>query len=83
MQDITDTQSFVVRPTLSHACDGEGGEMIPSLAIHDGVHALHGNILLKCSLASIASRCIGMAPPSNSFTNMCMVFLGVIELATH
>ena len=48
---------------------------MPRLVIHDGVHMLHGDILLKQTLASVASRCIGMAPPSNSSTNMRMVFL--------
>jgi len=55
IQDITDTQSVVMRPTLWHACDGEGGELMPSLVIYDGVHALHGDILLKQTLASVAS----------------------------
>jgi len=54
LQDITDTRFTVVRPTLSRACDGEGGEMMPSLVIHDGVHAPHGDILLKRTLVSIA-----------------------------
>ena len=47
MQDITDTPSVEVIPTLWHACDAEGGELMPSLVVHDGVHALHGDILLK------------------------------------
>jgi len=29
-----------------HACDDEGGEMMLSLVICDGVHAPHGDILL-------------------------------------
>ena len=56
---------------------------MPSLVIRDGVHALHGDILLKRTLASIASKCIGVAPPSKSSTNMCMVFLGVAESPEH
>jgi len=83
MQDITNIWSIVVRPTLWHACDGEGGELMPSLVIHDGVHALHGDILLKRTVAPVASECIGMAPPSNSSASMYMVFLGANELATH
>jgi len=47
------------------------------------LHALHGEILLKRTLASIASGCIDMAPPSNSSAYVCMVFLGMTELATH
>ena len=55
LQDITDTRSAVVRPTLSHARDGEVGELMPSLVIHDGVHAPHGGILLKRTLAFVAT----------------------------
>ncbi|MDW3503007.1 hypothetical protein NQ272_28030, partial [Escherichia coli] len=62
-----------------HACGGEGGELTPSLVIHDGVHVLHADISLKQILASVASRCIGVAPPSNSSTSMCMVFLGAVK----
>ena len=47
LQDITDTPSAVVRPTLRHVCDDEFGEMMPSLVVCDGVHAPHGDILLK------------------------------------
>jgi len=83
MQDITDTQFVVMRPNLWHTCDGEGGELMPSLVIHDGVHVLHGDILLKQTLASIASWCSGVAPPFNSSANMHMVFFGVVELETH
>ncbi len=54
----------------------EGGEMMPILVIRDGVHALHGDILLNRTLAFVAFECIGMAPPSNSSASMCMVFLG-------
>jgi len=54
LQDITDTRSVVMRPTLWHSCDGEGGEMMPSLVVHDGVYALHVDILLKRTLASVA-----------------------------
>jgi len=46
MEDITDTWSVVMRPTLWHACDCESGEM-PSLIIRDGVHTPHDDILLK------------------------------------
>ena len=56
---------------------------MPSLVVHDGVHVLHAEILLKRTLASVASRCIGMAPPSNSSTSMHMVFLGAAKSATH
>ena len=55
LQDITNTQSVVTRPTLWHACDGEGGDLIPILIIRDGVNAPHGDILLKRTLASIAT----------------------------
>ena len=55
LQDITNTRSVVVRPTLWHACDGEGGKLMPSFVIHDGVHAPHGDILLKQTLPSIAT----------------------------
>jgi len=55
-----------MRPTLWHACDGEGGELMPSLVVYDGVHAPHGDIFLKQTLASATSRCIGVAPSSNS-----------------
>jgi len=47
MQDITDTWSVVMRPTLWHACDGEDGDLMPSLVIRDGVHTPHGDIFLK------------------------------------
>jgi len=47
MQDITNTWSVVMRLTLWHTCDGEGGELMPSLVICDGVYAPHGDILLK------------------------------------
>ena len=80
MQDITDTWSVVVRPNISHASDGEGDELMPSLVVSEGVHALHGDNLLKKTLASTASGCIGMAPPSNSYVIMHMVFFGVDEL---
>ena len=83
MQDITVTWSVVVRPTLWQACDGEGHEFMPCFVIRDGVHVLHGDIFLKKTLASIASRCIGMVPPSNSSDTMCMVFLGADEWTTH
>jgi len=55
MKYITDTWSIVMRPTIWHACDGEGGGLMPSLIVHDGVHAPHGDILLKQTLASIAT----------------------------
>jgi len=55
LQDITNTQSTMVRPTLSHPCDGQTGELLPSLVIHDGVHAPHGEILLKQTLPSVAT----------------------------
>ena len=83
MQDITNTWSVVMRLTLWHALDGEGGEMMPSLVAHDGVHVFHGDIFLKRTLAYIASRCIGMAPLSNSSDSMHMVFLGAIEPEKH
>ena len=54
MEDITNTQSIVMRTTLWHACDGEGGELMPRLVIHDSVHAPHGDILLKRTLTFIA-----------------------------
>lgn len=41
-------------PTLWHACDGESGELMPSLVIRDGVHAPHGDIFLKQTLSSVA-----------------------------
>ena len=55
LQDITNTLSVVVRPTLWHDCDGEDGELMPSLSVRDGVHAPHGDILLKWTLASVAT----------------------------
>ena len=55
LQDITGTWSAMVRPTLWHACDSEAGELMLSLVICDGVHAPHGDILLKQTLASIAT----------------------------
>ena len=58
LQDITNTRSVEMRPTLWYACDGEGGEMMPSLVINDGVYAPHGEILLKKSLASIATSAL-------------------------
>ena len=83
MQDIIDTQSIVVKPNLWHVCDGEGGELMLSLVICDGVHALHGDILLKRTLSSIVSGCISMVTPSKLSANMCMVFLGAAEPAPH
>jgi len=53
-QDIIETRSAMMRPTLWHACDGEGGELIPSSVILDGVYAPHGDILLKRTLAFVA-----------------------------
>ena len=53
-----------------------------SLVVHEGVHVFHGDILLKRTLASIASRCIGMAPPSNSSDSMRMVILGATKPVT-
>ena len=44
-----------MRLTLWNACDGDGGEMIPKLVIRDGLHAPHGDIFLKRTLASIAT----------------------------
>ena len=58
LQDITDTRSTVMRPTLWHACDGEGGELMPSLVFCDGVHAPHGDLLLKRTLASVATNAL-------------------------
>jgi len=55
LQYITDTQSVVMRPTLRHAYDGEAGELMPSLVVHDGMHTPHGGILLKQTLSSIAT----------------------------
>ena len=83
LQDITDTWFTVMRPTLWHAIDGEGGGLMLSLVIRDGEHAPRGDILLKWTLASIASKCIGMAPSSNLSDSMSMVFLGVTEPETH
>ena len=48
---------------------------MPSLVIRDGVHAPHGDIFLKRTLASITSGCIGVTPSSNSSASMHMVFL--------
>jgi len=48
---------------------------MPSLVICDGVHAPHGDILLKKTLASTAYGCIGVAPSYNVSTSMRMVFL--------
>ena len=83
MQGITNTKPVIMRPTLLHACDGEYGELMPSLVVHDGVHVLHGDIFLKQTLASVASQCIGVAHPFNSSANMRMVFLGMVEPETH
>jgi len=58
LQDIIDTRSTVVRPTLWYACYGEAGEMFPSLVICDVVHASHGDILLKRTLASVATSAL-------------------------
>ena len=58
LQDTIDTQSVVVKPALSHACDGEAGELMPSLVIHDGVHAPHGDILLKRTLTFVATSAL-------------------------
>ena len=55
MKDIIDTRSAMMKPTLWHACDGEGGELMPSLVIHDDVHAPHSDILLKRTLASVVT----------------------------
>jgi len=71
-QDITNTQSIVVRKILWHAFDGEGGHLMPSLVTRDGVQ---GEIFLGQALTSIAFRCIGMASLSNLFDNICMVGL--------
>ena len=72
MQDITDTRSTMMRPTLWHACDGEGGEMMPSLVIRDGVHAPHGDILLKWTLASIApGALVSILHPTRLLTCAC------------
>ena len=46
---------IVVRPTLWHAYDGEGGELMPILVVHDGVHVLNGDILLKKTLVFVVS----------------------------
>jgi len=54
LQDITATQSIMLRPIIWHACDGEVGELMLSLVVHDGVHAPHGDLLLKRTLSSIA-----------------------------
>ena len=83
LQDIIGTRFVVMKPTLWHACDSDGGELMPSLVVHDGVHALHGDILMKWTLTSIASWCIGVAPPSNSSANMHIVILGAVELTTY
>ena len=61
LQDITNTQSAVMRPTLWHDGDGKGGELMPSLVIYDGVHAPHGDILLKWTLSSIATSALVQA----------------------
>ena len=82
MQDIIDIWSVVMGPTLWHDCDGEGGEMMPSLVVRDGVNAPHDEILLKRTLAFIAIGCIDMAPPSNSYDSMCMVILGATKPVT-
>ena len=53
----------------------EGYELVPSLVVRDGVCTLSGDILLKQTLAFVASRCTAMAPLSNSFDSMRMVIL--------
>ena len=57
-KDIIDTRSTMVRPTLWHSSDGGGGELMPSLVVCDGVHAPHGDILLKWTLASVATSAL-------------------------
>ena len=56
---------------------------MPRLVICDGLHALHGYILLKQTLASVASGNIGVARPSNSSANVDMVFLGEAKMETN
>jgi len=56
--------------------------MMPSLVICDGVHAPHGDILLKRTLASVATGALIGLLSSNSSANMCTVFLGTVEPAT-
>jgi len=56
----------------------EGGELMPSLVIRDGVCALNGDILLKRTLAFVAR----MASLPNTSTSMRMVVLGVNRPAT-
>jgi len=53
----------------------EDDELMPSLVVCDGVHVLNGDILLKQTLAFVASGCTDMAPLSNFFDSMCMVIL--------
>lgn len=83
MQVITDTRFVVVGLNLWHDCVGEGGELMASLFVLDSLHVLHGDILLKENIVSITSRCIVMAPTSNSSSSMHMVFLGAEKPATH
>ena len=58
MQKITDTWSVGMRPTLWHAYDVEGGELMPILVICDGMHSPHGEILLKRTLAYVATNAL-------------------------
>lgn len=58
LQDITNTQSTVVGPNLWYACDGEASELMPILVIREGMHAPHGDILVKRTLASLATSAL-------------------------
>jgi len=82
MQDITNTQTVVVWRTLDIIVVVNGGELMPSLFVHDGVHSLNGDILLKQTLASVASGYDDTAPPSNSSDSMRMVVQGATRPTT-
>lgn len=60
----------------------EGGELMPTLVVHDGVCPLNGDILLKQTLAFVASGYIDMDTLSNWSNNMCMVILRVTTQTT-
>ena len=49
MQDITNTQTVVVRPTLDILVMVDGGKLMSSLFVRDGVRALNGDIILKAN----------------------------------
>ena len=55
LQDITSTWSTMVRSTLWYARDGEASELMPRLVVRDVVYAPHRDILLKRTLAFVAT----------------------------